>query len=93
VNPDLIQVAVDMTRRALLITLELSLPVLVAGMVVGFLVSLLQAVTQIQEQTLSFIPKMLAVAATLFLTLPWILSVLVEYTREIFLGMRTVLVP
>jgi flagellar biosynthetic protein FliQ len=93
VSPDLIQVAVDMTRRALLITLELSLPVLVAGMVVGFLVSLLQAVTQIQEQTLSFIPKMLAVAATLFLTLPWILSVLVDYTREIFLGMRTVLVP
>ena len=92
-SPDLIQVAVDMTRRALLITLELSLPVLVAGMVVGFLVSLLQAVTQIQEQTLSFIPKMLAVAATLFLTLPWILSVLVEYTREIFLGLRTVLVP
>ena len=92
-NPDLVQVAVDMTRRALVITLELSLPVLLVGMVVGFLVSLLQAVTQIQEQTLSFIPKILAVAATLFLTLPWILSVLVEYTREIFLGLRTVLVP
>ena len=92
-NPDLIQVAVDMTRRALVITLELSLPVLLVGMVVGFLVSLLQAVTQIQEQTLSFIPKILAVAATLFLTLPWILTVLVDYTREMFLGLRTVLVP
>jgi flagellar biosynthesis protein FliQ len=93
VSPDLIQVAVDMTRRALLITLELSLPVLIVGMVVGFVVSLLQAVTQIQEQTLSFIPKVLAVAATLFLTLPWILTVLVDYTREVILGMRSVLVP
>ncbi len=82
-----------MTRRALIITLELSLPVLAVGMVVGFVVSLLQAVTQIQEQTLSFIPKILAVAATLFLTLPWMLNVLVDYTREIFLGVRTVLAP
>jgi flagellar biosynthesis protein FliQ len=92
-NPDLVQVAVDMTRRAMFITLELSLPVLLVGLVVGFLVSLLQAVTQIQEQTLSFIPKILAVAATLFLTLPWILTVLVDYTREMILGLRTVLVP
>ena len=89
----MIQVAVDMTRRALIITLELSLPVLVVGMVVGFLVSLLQAVTQIQEQTLSFIPKILAVAATIFLLLPWMVAVLVDYTREIILGLRAVLVP
>ncbi len=92
-GPDMIQIAVDLTRRALIITLELSLPVLLVGMVVGFLVSLLQAVTQIQEQTLSFIPKILAVAATVFLTLPWVLNVLVDYTREIFLGLRNVLVP
>ncbi len=92
-SPDMIQVAVDMTRRALLISLELSLPVLVVGMVIGFLISLLQAVTQIQEQTLSFIPKILAVAATIFLLLPWMMSVLVDYTREIILGLRTVLVP
>jgi len=92
-GPDLMQVAVDLTRRALVLTLELSLPVLLVGMVVGFLVSLLQAVTQIQEQTLSFIPKILAVAATVFLTLPWMLNVLVDYTREVLLGMRSVLVP
>jgi flagellar biosynthetic protein FliQ len=92
-GPDTIQVAVDLTRRALLLTLELSLPVLLVGMVVGFLISLLQAVTQIQEQTLSFIPKILAVAATVFLTLPWVLSVLVDYTREILRGMHSVLVP
>ena len=92
-GPDLMQVAVELTRRALVLTLELSLPVLLVGMVVGFLVSLVQAVTQIQEQTLSFIPKLLAVAATVFLTLPWMLTVLVDYTREVLLGMRSVLVP
>jgi flagellar biosynthetic protein FliQ len=92
-GPDVIQDAVDMTRKALLLTLELSLPVLLVGMVVGFLVSLLQAVTQIQEQTLSFIPKILAVAATVFLALPWMLNALVEYTREVILEMRTVLLP
>jgi len=92
-GPDLMQLAVDHTRRALLLCLELSLPLLLVGIVVGFVVSLLQAVTQIQEQTLSVIPKILAVAATLFLTLPWMLNVLVDYTREVLLGMRTVLVP
>ena len=92
-GPDLIQAAVDMTRKALLLTLELSLPVLLVGMAVGFLVSLLQAVTQIQEQTLSFIPKILAVAATVFLTLPWMLNALVDYTRTLLLSLRTVLVP
>src|SRR5262249_31375276 len=91
--PDMMQLAVDLTRRALVLTLELSLPVLLWGLVVGFLISLLQAVTQIQEQTLSFIPKILAVAATVFITLPWVLGVLVEYTREVVQGMRTVLLP
>jgi flagellar biosynthetic protein FliQ len=92
-GPDLIQTAVDLTREALLLTLELSLPVLLVGMAVGFIISLLQAVTQIQEQTLSFIPKILAVAATVFLTLPWMLNVLVDYTRTVLLGLRRVLVP
>jgi flagellar biosynthetic protein FliQ len=92
-GPDMMQLAVDLTRRALVLTLELSLPVLLVGLVVGFLISLLQAVTQIQEQTLSFIPKILAVAATVFITMPWVLGVLVEYTREVVQGMRTVLVP
>ncbi len=89
-NPDLIQVAVDMTRRALAITLELSLPVLLVGMVVGFLVSLLQAVTQIQEQTLSFIPKILAMMAALYLLMPFFIRTMVQYSQEVFLGMKTV---
>jgi len=93
VDPDLLNEAVDLTRRALLVTLEISLPILLVGMMVGFLISLLQALTQIQEQTLSFIPKMVAVAATVFLALPWMLNVLVEFTRDMIIEMRTVLVP
>ena len=92
-EPDLIQFAVDVSRRALVLSLELSLPILLVGMVVGLLVSLVQAVTQVQEQTLALIPKILAVAATLFLLLPWMLGVLVEYTREVFQQMPKVLVP
>jgi flagellar biosynthetic protein FliQ len=80
-------------RQALEMMVVLSAPILVTSLVVGVLISVFQAVTQIQEQTLSFIPKILAVAATLFLTLPWMLNSLVEYTREILLGLRNVLVP
>jgi len=92
-EPDAIQAAVDLTRRGILLALELSLPVLLSGMVVGFLISLLQAVTQIQEQTISFVPRLLAAAAALFFTLPWIFSVLSDYTRESFQGMRAILWP
>ena len=92
-GPDMIQVAINLTRKALVLTLEVSLPILLVGMIVGLLVSLLQAVTQIQEQTLSFIPKILAVAAMIFIMLPWVLNELVEYTRGALEGMRTVLVP
>jgi len=78
---DVVQFVVDRGREALWITLELSLPLLAVGLLVGLAVSLLQAVTQIQEQTLSFIPKILAVGATLFVLLPWLLTVVIEYTR------------
>ena len=81
-EPDMIQVAVDLTRQALILTLEISLPILLIGMVVGLLVSLLQAVTQIQEQTLSFIPKITAVALTILFMMPWLLNELVDYTRS-----------
>ncbi|MBN1420116.1 MAG: flagellar biosynthesis protein FliQ [Planctomycetes bacterium] len=76
------QFIVDRGREALWVTLQLSLPLLAVGLLVGLGVSLLQAVTQIQEQTLSFIPKIIAVGVALFLLLPWLLTVIVEYTRE-----------
>ena len=79
-----IDVATELGRRALMISLELSLPVLAVGLVVGVFVSVIQAVTQIQEQTLSFIPKVVAMAVTLFLFLPWFLGVLTSYMTETF---------
>ncbi|MBI4584278.1 MAG: flagellar biosynthesis protein FliQ [Planctomycetes bacterium] len=92
-NSDLTQVAVDLARRALVLSMELSLPMLLIGLIVGVLVSLLQALTQIQEQTLSFIPKLVAVTAAMFALLPWMLTVITEYTREVFVQMRTLLAP
>lgn len=87
------EVAIDMARRALIVALQLSLPMLLIGLVVGLLVSVFQALTQIQEQTLSFIPKILSVGAILFILLPWMLTVISEYTREVFAEIRSVVSP
>ena len=59
-------------------------PLLLAGMTVGLIVSLFQAVTSLQEQTLAFAPKALAVTGLLFLILPWVVRTLVDYTANIF---------
>ena len=70
--------------RALEITLLLAAPLLLVALLTGLIVGAFQAETQINESTLSFIPKVLAVAATLVITGPWMLKVLVSYTRELF---------
>ena len=64
----------------MLVTLLLSAPMLGFGLIIGLLVSIFQAVTQINEMTLTFIPKILAVAAALAIFLPWIVSTLVDFT-------------
>ncbi|WP_027327503.1 flagellar biosynthesis protein FliQ [Helicobacter pametensis] len=66
------------------ITLMISLPMLLAGLVVGLLVSIFQATTQINEMTLTFVPKILAVIVVLIFTLPWMLHVVLDYTKSIF---------
>ena len=70
--------------RALEVTLMLSAPMLVMALVVGLLVGVFQAATQINEMTLSFIPKLIAMAATLAIAGPWMLKLIVGYTRELF---------
>jgi flagellar biosynthesis protein FliQ len=70
--------------RALEITLLLSAPMLVVALVTGLLIGVFQAATQINEMTLSFIPKLVAMAATLILAGPWMLKLIVDYTRELF---------
>ena len=76
--------SLDLSKQALEITLMVSAPMLLAGLVVGVLVSLFQAVTQIQEPTLTFIPKILAVSLALLLFLPWMVTTLVQFTRRVF---------
>lgn len=78
------QDVVDLARNAILITLLLSAPALVAGLVVGLLVGLLQALTQVQEQTVAFVPKLLAMFLVLAVSLPWLLSQMSDYVVDLF---------
>ncbi len=84
-------IVVDIAQRAIMTAIYLSAPVMIASLVVGLIVSLLQAVTQINEVTLTFLPKVLAVALALFLTLPWMLSVIVGFTSELLLNIPSYL--
>ena len=72
--------ALELGRRAILLALQLSLPILTISMVIGVLISLFQAVTQIQEQTLTFVPKVVVLSLTLIVLGPWILHTLVQFT-------------
>lgn len=73
------ELALDFIRRAVMLALVTAAPLLLTALTVGVIVSLVQAVTQLQEQTLTFIPKLLLVAAMFILTLPWVLSQLIGY--------------
>lgn len=77
-------VVVKLAMDALLLGLKVALPLLLAGLVVGLVVSVFQAVTQIQEMTLAFIPKILAVAVVLVVAGPWMLNSLVSYTADLY---------
>jgi flagellar biosynthetic protein FliQ len=77
------QDAVDLSREAIVIATLISAPVLIAGMLVGLIVGLIQALTQIQEQTVAFVPKLIAMVLALGLSLPWVLSRLIEYSHDL----------
>ena len=81
--------AVDLIRQALSVALMVAAPLLVTALSVGILVSLIQAVTQIQEQTLTFIPKLLALAIAFVILLPWSLSQLVQYLVGVLQSLPT----
>ena len=81
-----VQSAIDLGRQAIMMTLLISAPVLAGGLLVGLIIGLFQALTQIQEQTVAFVPKLVAMVLILSVTLPWLLSQLVEYTQQLFLG-------
>jgi len=70
--------------KAIKTTLLVSLPLLVAGLVTGILISIFQAVTSIQDMSLTFIPKIIVVMVTLLLVLPWIMGIMIGFTSELF---------
>ena len=78
--------ATELIRHTLLLALIVSAPMLLIGLLVGIVVSLLQAVTQIQEQTLTFVPKIAAMVAAAVLLMPWIGHRLLEYSAAMFLN-------
>jgi flagellar biosynthetic protein FliQ len=82
-SPDLV---VNIAKDAIEITLYLSLPILGIGLIVGLLVSLFQAVTQIQEATLTFVPKIVATFLSLLFLLPWMLNKMMSYTEQFIIN-------
>jgi flagellar biosynthetic protein FliQ len=75
-----------LAQRALEITLLMSAPPLLAALLTGLVVSVFQAATQINEMTLSFIPKLLAIFVVMVLFGPWMMGILLDYIRELFTG-------
>jgi flagellar biosynthetic protein FliQ len=85
-NPDFVA---QVARNAIETTLFLALPILGVGLVVGLVVSLFQAVTQIQEVTLVFVPKIVAVLVCLMLLSPWMMRKIMFFTEQIILNIPT----
>jgi flagellar biosynthesis protein FliQ len=77
-------VVISIATEAMNLAFKVAMPLLLAGLVVGLIVSVFQAVTQIQEQTLAFIPKIIAVAAVLVILGPWMLNQCLSYTNELY---------
>ncbi|HMU85160.1 MAG TPA: flagellar biosynthesis protein FliQ [Leptospiraceae bacterium] len=76
--------AIKLIQDALVVTLKVSAPMLILSLFVGLVVSILQTTTSIQEQTLTFVPKLLAVFAALSLFASYIIQTLVDYTKDVF---------
>ena len=74
----------DITRQAMVVILLLSMPILLTALVVGLLIGMFQAATQINEMTLSFIPKLFAVVLAILIAGPWMLHLLIDFTINLF---------
>jgi len=81
-----IDAGIEMTRETLWLMLMLSAPVLGAALVVGLSISILQAVTQVQEQTLTFVPKILGMGAAAILVMPWMVMKILDFAERMFGG-------
>ena len=77
-------VVISIATQAMNLAFKVAMPLLLAGLVVGLIVSVFQAVTQIQEQTLAFIPKIIAIAVVLLVAGPWMLGQILSYTTDLY---------
>ena len=82
-SPDFV---IGFARQSIELTLAISLPMLGVGLAVGVVVSVLQAATQIQEMTLTFVPKIIAVFLALLISFPWIMDKMISFTQDVFLN-------
>ncbi len=85
--------AIHLALQAITVATKVSAPFLLSGLIVGLLVSIFQAATQIQEQTLSFIPKILVVGAVLAIAGPWMLDQMVGYTHDLYASIPSLVGP
>jgi flagellar biosynthetic protein FliQ len=84
---------VDIGRSAMIVTLLASAPMLLSGMVVGLLISIFQSVTQIQEITLTFVPKIVVVLVAFVIFLPWMSDVILVFVRDLYGSFDTLVLP
>ncbi|MDY7575011.1 flagellar biosynthesis protein FliQ [Actimicrobium sp. CCI2.3] len=80
-----------MGRHAMEVTLMVAAPLLLVALLIGLIVSIFQAATQINEQTLSFIPKLVGIFVALIVAGPWMLSIMLDYMREMFTGIPSMI--
>ena len=83
-------VVISLTLEAMVLAMKIGMPLLLVGLALGLVVSVFQAVTQIQEQTLAFIPKVIGLAVVLVVGGPWMLDQVVTYTQELYSSIPTV---
>lgn len=80
---------IDLARETVYVAFLLAAPALAVGMIVGIGVAIFQAVTSVQEQTMTLVPKLFCVCITILLILPWMLTTLLEFTRRMFGGIAS----
>jgi flagellar biosynthesis protein FliQ len=83
--------AIEMTRTAVALTLMIGAPIMVIAVIVGLAISVLQAVTQLQDQTLSFVPKIIAMVLAGLFFFPWMLHQMVDYAATVFTNIPSLL--
>lgn len=76
--------SIDIVKGLMILCLKVSLPFLLSAMIIGLLVSFFQAITSLQEQTLTFVPKALVVVVVVFILFPWLINTMMDYTVETF---------